>query len=75
MSNRKFDINLGSEGMSWGQKSDGLILKFYYECLQMSFTKNVRANLMGEVLILNVGYLLEDGVELMIQYFYFDKEC
>ena len=28
---------------------------------------------MGEVLIINVSYLLEDGVELMMQYYYFDK--
>ena len=28
---------------------------------------------MGEVLIINVSYLLEDAVELMMQYFYFDK--
>ena len=40
---------------------------------RLSFTNNLKANLMGEVLIINVSYLLEDGVELMMQYFYFDK--
>ena len=40
---------------------------------KMSFTSNLKANLMAEVLIINVSYLLEDGVELMMQYFYFDK--
>ena len=39
----------------------------------MSFTSNLKTNLMGEVLIINVSYLLEDAVELMMQYFYFDK--
>jgi len=28
---------------------------------------------MGEVILLTISYLLEDGVELMIQYTYFDK--
>ena len=40
---------------------------------KLSFTNNLKANLMGEVLIINVSYLLEDGVELMMQYYYFDK--
>ena len=39
----------------------------------MSFTSNLKTNLMGEVLIINVSYLLEDAVELMMQYVYFDK--
>ena len=39
----------------------------------MSFTPNLKTNLIGEVVQLNISYLLEDGVELMIQYAYFDK--
>ena len=45
----------------------------FHKVYKMSFTSNLKTNLMGEVLIINVSYLLEDAVELMMQYVYFDK--
>jgi len=44
-----------------------------YIMYKMAWTSNLKVNLMGEVLMISVAYLFEDGPELMLQYLYVDK--
>ena len=40
---------------------------------KMSWDKNLQLNLIGEVIIISLQYLMEDGPELMLQYYWVDK--
>ena len=44
-----------------------------YICHQMAWSRNMQYNLIGEVLMISISYLMEDGPELLLQYFYVDK--
>ena len=44
-----------------------------YIVYQMAWSRNMQYNLMGEILMISVSYLMEDGPELLLQYFYVDK--
>ena len=39
----------------------------------MSWSRNLQTNLIGEVIIISLQYLMEDGPELMLQYYFVDK--
>lgn len=39
----------------------------------MSWSHNIQTNLIGEVIIISLQYLMEDGPELILQYFFVDK--
>lgn len=40
---------------------------------KMSWSRNLQTNLIGEVIIISLQYLMEDGPELMLQYYFVDK--
>lgn len=44
-----------------------------YVVYKMAWSHNIQSNLIGEVLIISLGYVLEDGPEMFLQYFYVDK--
>ena len=44
-----------------------------YLVYKMAWSRNMQYNLMGEILMISVSYLMEDGPELLLQYFYVDK--
>jgi len=44
-----------------------------YIVYKMAWSRNMQYNLMGEILMISVSYLMEDGPELLLQYFYVDK--
>ena len=39
----------------------------------MSWSHNIQTNLIGEVIIISLQYLMEDGPELILQYYFVDK--
>ena len=44
-----------------------------YVFYKMSWSRNLQTNLIGEVIIISLQYLMEDGPESMLQYYFVDK--
>ena len=77
---RKWPLKNGS-CLTLASRKKQLILGKAFFCLpitafvfyKMSWSRNLQTNLIGEVIIISLQYLMEDGPELMLQYYFVDK--